>query len=105
MARPRQKDIPIPARPRAHTPLGEAVSPTADKNIKRFGLTVPSHYARIIPGDSEKGLILLHHVLKLSSKFVALDAIWRLFSQYISGLLQLGAISTVNIALLPKTAN
>ena len=28
MARPRQKDIPIPARPRAHTPLGEAVSPT-----------------------------------------------------------------------------
>ena len=30
MARPRQKDIPIPARPRAHTPLGEAVSPTAD---------------------------------------------------------------------------
>ena len=29
MARPRQKDIPIPARPRAHTPLGEAVSPTS----------------------------------------------------------------------------
>lgn len=28
LARPRQKDIPIPARPRAHTPLGEAVSPT-----------------------------------------------------------------------------
>ena len=30
MARPRQKDIPIPARPRAHTPLGEAVSPTVE---------------------------------------------------------------------------
>src|SRR5271169_2402315 len=29
LARPRQKDIPIPARPRAHTPLGEAVSPTS----------------------------------------------------------------------------
>ena len=28
LARPRQKDIPIPARSRAHTPLGEAVSPT-----------------------------------------------------------------------------
>jgi ParB-like nuclease domain len=26
--RTRQKDIPIPARPRAHAPLGEAVSPT-----------------------------------------------------------------------------
>src|SRR5271169_6339637 len=31
LARPRQKDIPIPARPRAHTPLGEAVSPTEEE--------------------------------------------------------------------------
>ena len=28
LARPHQKDIPIPAPPRPHTPLGEAVSPT-----------------------------------------------------------------------------
>jgi hypothetical protein len=27
-----QKDMPIPARPRAHTPLGEAVSPRSPRD-------------------------------------------------------------------------
>ena len=56
MARPRQKDIPIPARPRAHTPLGEAVSPTEDpimietpEEVLQIRLQYPSDFAA---GDS-----------------------------------------------------
>ena len=33
LARPRQKDIPIPVRPRAYTPLGEAVSSTPKQEL------------------------------------------------------------------------
>jgi hypothetical protein len=81
--------------------VSQNIAQTAGKNVNRSGLVSPFNYARHVPGDSRTGLILVSHVLNLSSKLVTLDAIWSLFSQYISGLLQLGGISTVKIALLP----